>query len=428
MNAASLLIAAFCLAPGAELKIGPADWPQWRGPNRDGVSQETGLLKEWPEGGPKKLWTVSGCGGGYSSPAIAGGFIFGSGKVDGKEVIWCRKEADGSQVWATPFADAKKVGYDEGVRSTPAIHAGKVIAVGVGGELVCMDAEKGKILWLKNFTKDFKGRMMSGWGYSESVLIDGDKVICTPGADAAAVVALKVADGSTIWKSAIEKCGGAGYASPVKMTVGGVDMYVTLLGKSGGVVGVDAKTGKLLWRYTKIMNGTANIPTAVVKDNLVWCSTGYGDGGSALLKISGGGSGFQAEELKYYSSKDLQNHHGGMVLVGDYVYFGNRHNNGHPVCVELKSGEIQWKESQGAAGGSGSGSVVAADGMLIFRYENGKVALVKANPKKFEVMGSFKIPEPSGKPSWQHPVVANGKLYLRDQDKMHCYDIKNPGS
>jgi len=421
MSFAAFTLGAILMAPAAELKIAPTDWPQFRGVNRDGVARDTGILKTWPKEGPKKLWTVSGCGGGYSSPAIAGGFIFGSGKIDGKEVLWCRKESDGSEVWNTPFGEAKKVSYDEGVRSTPTVHGGKVYAIGVAGDLVCMNAADGKEVWKKSLAKEFKGRMMSGWGYSESVLIDGDQLICTPGGDDATVVALKPSDGSLIWKAAVPKSGGAGYASPVKTTVGGVDMYITLLGKTGGVVGIDAKTGKLLWQYTKIMNGTANIPTAVVKGDLVWVSTGYGDGGSALLRISAAG---KPEELKYYDSKELQNHHGGMVLVGDYVYFGNRHGNGHPTCVELATGEIKWKETKGAAGGGGSGCVSAVDGMLIFRYENGVVALVKANPEKFEMLGSFKIPEPSGKPSWQHPAIANGKLYLRDQDKMHCYDLK----
>jgi outer membrane protein assembly factor BamB len=239
------------------------------------------------------------------------------------------------------------------------------------------------------------------------------------------VVALKAKDGEVVWKTEVKKAGGAGgYASPVKMTVGKTDLYVTLLGKEGGVVGVDAKTGKLLWQYTRIMNGTANIPTPVVKGDLVWCSTGYGDGGSALLHIKESGGKFTAEELKYHKSGELQNHHGGMVLVGDYVYFGNAHNSGHPACVEFKTGEIKWKENKGAGGGGGSGSVVYADGRLYYRYENGKMALVKADPDKFEVVGSFDIPEKSGKPSWQHPVVVNGKLYLRDQDNLHCFDVK----
>ncbi|MCU0704003.1 MAG: PQQ-like beta-propeller repeat protein [Fimbriiglobus sp.] len=415
----SLAVAAFALS--ADVKS--FDWPQWRGPNRDGVSQETGLLQDWPKDGPPKAWTVSGCGGGYSTVAVAGGFIYGTGKIDNKDHVWCRKEADGKPVWSTPIGEYRKTGYEEGTRSTPTVAGGRVFAVTPGGTLVCINAKDGKEVWRKDYVKDFGGNV-PGWGYSDSVLVDGDLVICAPAGKKAAVAALKAANGAVVWQTEGAKVGGAaGYSSPVKTTVGKTDMYVVLLGKGGGVTGVDAKTGKLLWQYDKIMNGTANIPTAVVKGDRIWASTGYGDGGSALLHIKQSGGKFEAEEVKYYD-KAVQNHHGGMVLVGDYVYFGNAHNSGHPACVDFKTGDVKWKETKGAAGGSGSGSVVYADGRLYFRYENGKVALVKADPDKFEAAGSFDIPEKSGKPSWQHPVIANGKLYLRDQDKLHCFDVK----
>ncbi len=417
-----MLPAALAVALALSADAKPADWPQFRGPNRDGVSAETGLLKEWPKDGPTKAWTVKGCGGGYSSVAIVGGFMYGTGKFDGKDMLWCRKEKDGSEEWSTLIGDSQKVGYDDGPKGTPTVADGRVFAVTAGGTLIATDL-KGKELWRKSYTKDFGGGVQS-WGYSESVLVDGDMVICTPCSNKAAVVALKAKDGEVIWKTEVKKAGGAGgYSSAVKTTIGKTDMYVTLLGKDGGVIGVDAKTGAALWQYTKIMNGTANIPSAVVSGDQVWCSTGYGDGGAALLHIKESGGKFEAEEVKYYESKQLQNHHGGMVKVGDYVYFGNKHNSGLPACVEFKTGEIKWKEEKGAGGGSGSGTVIAADGMLYFRYENGKVALVKADPKKFELAGSFDIPEKSGKPSWQHLLIANGKLYVRDQDKLHCYDI-----
>jgi outer membrane protein assembly factor BamB len=420
MLSVSLAVAVAVLSADAKT----FDWPQWRGPNRDGTSAETGLLQEWPKGGPPLAWTVKGCGGGYASVVVSEGFIYGGGRKDRKDCVWCRKESDGSEVWTTPFADGKQGSDDEGVRGTPTVAGGRVYCVSGGGVLVCLDAKTGLEKWKKSYTKDFGGSVQ-GWGYCESVLVDGETVICTPCANKAAVVALKAKDGEVIWKTEVKNAGGAGgYSSPVKTTVGKTDMYVNLLGNAGGVVGVDAKTGKLLWQYTKIMNGTANVPTPVVKGDRVWCSTGYDDGGSALLHIKESGGKFEAEELKYYDSKQLQNHHGGMVLVGEYVFLGNRHNSGIPACVEFKTGEIQWKEEKGAGGGGGSGSVVYADGMLYFRYENGKVALVKANPKKFELAGSFDIPEKSGKPSWQHPVVANGKLYIRDQDKLHCFDVK----
>lgn len=421
----SVFVAVAAAALSADAKT--FDWPQWRGPSRDGVSTETGLLQEWAKGGPPKLWTVKGCGGGYGTVAVAGGFIYGAGKTDGKDYVWCRKEKDGELVWSTPIGDSKKspAGYDEGPRGTPTVADGRVFTVTLGGTLICVEAKGGKEVWRKDYVKDFGGGV-PGWGYSDSVLVDGETVICCPASKSAAMAALKVKDGSAVWKTEVKNVGGAaGYSSPVKMTVGKKDMYVALMGKGGaGVLGVDAKTGKALWQYDKIMNGTANIPTVVVKGDMVWASTGYQDGGSALLHIKESGGKFEAEEVKYYGSRELQNHHGGMVLVGDYLYFGNAHNNGHPVCVEFKTGDIKWKETKGAAGGSGSGSVVYADGMLYFRYQNAKVVLIKANSEKMEVTGSFDIPEKSGKESWQHPVVANGKLYLRDQDNLHCFDVK----
>jgi outer membrane protein assembly factor BamB len=436
MISAFLALSMTILAPAPKAAVGPNDWPQWRGPNRDGQSSEKGLLKEWPKEGPQIEWTVEGCGGGYSSVAIVGGFIYGTGKLNDKECLWCRSEADGKEVWNTPFAEFRKVGYEEGVRSTPSVANGKVYCVGVSGDLICADAAKGEILWRRSYLKEFGGKV-PGWGYSESVLVDGDKVICAPGSKTAAIVALSADKGDVLWQTEIKDVGNAfGYSSAVKMTVNKVEMYVTLLGKTngapeerkGGVVGVDAKTGKLLWQYGRVMNGTANIPTAVIQGDLVWASTGYGDGGAALIQIVPDGDGFKVEEKKYYESKELQNHHGGMVLVGDYIFFGNKHNGGIPVCVEMKTGEIKWKQTAGAGGGSGSGSVIYADGMLYFRYENAKVALVTANPEKFELKGVFDIPQKSGKPSWAHLVIANGKLYIRDQDKMHCYNIKNPAS
>jgi len=416
----SRLLVSLSLVLALTLTLSAADWPQWRGPDRTGISKETGLLKTWPKDGPPKVWTVKGCGNGFSSIAVADGVIYGTGVKGGKNIAWAKKETDGSDIWTTPYADE---GGDP--NSTVVVSGGKVYAMTVGGTLACLDAKGGKVDWSKSFTKDLGGKMMSGWGYSETPLIDGDKLICTPGGDNAAVVALNKNTGEVIWKSEVKATGGAGYASPIKATVGGVPMYITLLGKSGGVVAVHADTGKLLWQYTKINNGTANIPTIVTRDDLVWCSTGYGDGGSALLKLKAAGKDqVTATEVKYYKSDELQNHHGGMVLVGDYVYFGNAHNNGHPACVEFKTGEIKYKENKGAAGGGGSAAVVYADGMLYYRYQNGVVALIEATPKEMVLAGSFKETERSGRESWAHPVIANGKLYLRDQDKLSCFNIK----
>ncbi len=425
MLPASMLLAAALYAPAAELTVRPTDWPQFRGLNRDAISPEKGLLQKWPEKGPPKLWTAKDLGGGYSTVAVVGGFVFGTGKKGDKEHVWKLKETDGSEVWSVPFADFKKVGYEEGTRSTPTYAKGKVYAVSMGGELACVDADKGTVVWKKSYTKDFGGSVQA-WGYSESVLVDDGKVICTPGSATAAVVALKADTGDVVWKTPVTKPGGAnGYASAVKAEVGGIPMYINLLGKDGGVVGVNAKTGKLLWQYNKIMNGTANIPSVVVKDDLVFCSTGYGDGGAALLKLKADKGGVTATEVKYYKANELQNHHGGMVAVGDYIYFGNAHNQGKPVCVEFKTGDIKWKEDNSPARAEGSAAVAYADGMLYFRYQNGKMVLIKADPKEFSFVSAFDLPEKSNKPSWPHPTIADGKLFIRDQDKLHCFNIKD---
>jgi outer membrane protein assembly factor BamB len=424
-------VLAASLAFGADTP-GPNDWPQWRGPDRTAISKETGLLKKWPADGPPKVYTTKNLGGGYGSPIVAAGKIYGAGKEGTKEYVWCLNEKDGSEVWKKEFASPGRVGYDEGPRCTPTYHVdpkiGAVVyVIGVNGDLVCLKASNGEKVWSKNFGKDFGGEMMSGWGYSESPLVDGNKLIVTPGGPKkggpapAAVVALNTATGETIWKSAISDCGGAGYASPVKTTLGKVTMYITVMGQSGGVVAVNAETGKLLWQYKKVCNGTANIPTVVTRGDLVWCSTGYGSG-AALLKMTDDGDAVSVKELKF--TKQLQNHHGGMVLVGDHVYFGSDHGKGFPACVEFQTGEQKYKEAKGAGGGDGSAAVAAADGMLYYRYQNGQVVLLEANPEEVKVAGSFKLPELSGKAQWAHPVIANGKLYIRDQDKLHVYNVK----
>jgi outer membrane protein assembly factor BamB len=279
--------------------------------------------------------------------------------------------------------------------------------------------------WGGAFAYTYSSGLLTAGFESESVLVDDGKVIGTPCSKDAAIVALDAKTGEVIWKTSVKNPGGAGgYASPVKAELNGVPMYITLLGNAGGVVAVHAKSGKLLWQYTKMMNGTANIPSPVVKGDLVFASTGYG-AGAALLKMKADGENVTVEELKFYKGNQLQNHHGGMTLVGDYVYLGNQHNQGFPACVELKTGEIKWKENNAPRGCEKSAAIAAADGMIYFRYENGVIALVEANPEEFKLVSTFKIPEPSNKPSWPHLAIASGKLYVRDQDKLHCFNLKD---
>ncbi len=416
--AASLLFASTAFAE---------DWPTFRGPNRDGICKETGLLKTWPKDGPPKAWSAKGLGLGYGTPTVAKGMIFGMGTRDGKDGVWALKEADGTELWFTPFDDAIVKPPNTGPSSSPTYDDGKVFAVSSGGKLVCLDVAKGEKKWQRDYLADFIGKVPT-WSFTDSVLIDGDKLICTPGGNKAAIVALDKKTGKDIWKSEIAGGGGGGggYCSPQKVTLAGAPMYVVLMGASAGVVGVNPENGKLLWQYKEkpAGGGGAQIPTPIITGDSVWVSCAYG-GGSALLKIVADGSEkFVAKEMKAYKKADLCNHHGGMVQVGGYVYFGHDQNNGKPVCVDLKTGDIEWGPEKNPAGGNGSAAVLFADGLLYFRYENGTMVLIEPSPKELKVVSSFKEADRSGKPSWAHPVIVNGKMYLRDQEKLVCYDVK----
>lgn len=416
--AAGLLLVSTALAE---------DWPAFRGPNRDGICKETGLLKTWPKDGPAKVWTVEGLGLGFGTPTIVKGTIYGMGTRDKKDGIWALKEADGAELWFTPFDDPRQTNQNNGPSASPTFDEGKVYAVSSNGKLVCLDAAKGEKLWERDYQKDFGGKVPS-WGFTDSVLIDGDKLICVPGGNKAALVALDKVTGKDIWKSEIAGGGsdGGGYCSPEKVTLADKAMYVVLMGKSAGVVGVDPKTGKMLWQYKGKASGggVAQIPIPIVSDDHVWVSCAY-DGGAALLKIVADGTDkFTAQEVKSYKKSELNNHHGGMVQVGNYAYFGHNQNNGNPVCVDLKTGEIMWGPEKNPAGGKGSAAVLSADGMLYFRYDNGTMVLIEPSSKSLKVVSSFQETKRSGMASWAHPVIVDGKLYLRDQDKMVCYNVK----
>ncbi len=399
------------------------DWPTWRGPNRDGVSTETGLLQSWPSGGPKLVYKTSGIGGGMASVAVVDGKVYTCGSGRGGTQLVCLNAKDGSKLWST------QIGGGGDPNCTPTVDAkGEyVIAMTKGGDVLCANAKTGAPVWKKNFGRDFGGKMMSGWGYSESPLIDGDRVILTPGSKSAAMAALDLKTGKTIWTTEANRDlgnkgkDGAGYSSIVISKAAGVKQYVTLTGR--GVIGVHAGTGKLLWHYNRVANGTANIPTPIVKGSMVFTSSGYGDGGSAILQITRSG----VKELKYFSSRELQNHHGGVVLVGDYIYGGHGHNKGLPFCLAPKTGKVMWLEDDRDLARKKSAAVVYADKRLYFRYEDGTMHLVEASPRGYKLHGSFKIPG-SGSPSWPHPVVSDGKLYLRNQDELYVYDVSESKS
>lgn len=395
------------------------EWSRWRGPNGDGLSQEKNLLDSWPAEGPPLLWKVKGFGKGYSSLAVKGGGLFTMGKVDGAVHIIAAKASDGGIVWSTPITSG---GNDP--NCTPTVDGGQVFALANNGVLGCVDLRTGAKQWTVDFKQDLGGDMMSGWGYSESPLVDGNLVICTPGGNQCLLAALDRKTGKPVWKTAVtEPIGnrgkdGAGYASPVISYACGVKQYITLTGR--GIVSVEAASGKLLWSYNDVANGTANIPTPLIQDDYVFCSSGYGTG-SALLHIKRDGDKLVAEEKYFLGADKLQNHHGGMILKDGYVYCGHGHNNGFPVCIKLADGEDAWRPGRGA--GKESAAIAYADGHLYFRYQDGVMALVEATPKEYILKGSFKIAVKNGN-SWPHPVIAGGKLLLRDQNDLVCYDVR----
>ncbi len=389
------------------------DWPSWRGPNRDGISKETGLLREWPSDGPPLVWTAHGLGGGMASVAVVEDVIYTMGSQRGTTIAAVGRKS-GDLLWTA------KVGGGGNPNATPTVDTNTKLVYGIskGGDLLCAKATDGDTVWSKNFSRDFGGKMMSGWGYSESPLIDGDRLICTPGAQDAAIAALDKRTGRVIWKSAVSGIGGAGYSSIVISQGAGVKQYIQLMGRA--IIGVDAQDGTLLWRYERVANGTANIPTPIVQGDYVFCSSGYGTG-SALLKLVRDGSGVRAEQVYFLAANKMQNHHGGMIRIGEYIYCGHGQNNGFPLCIEMKTGKRAWRIGRGA--GSGSAAIAFADGHLYFRYQNGTMALIEANPREYKLKSTFKIATRNGE-SWPHPVISNGHLYLRDQDVLHCYNIK----
>jgi hypothetical protein len=410
----------------SDIPTASRDWPEFRGPGRNGVCSETDLLKSWPDGGPKLLWKLEGLGKGLSAVSIANGRLFTVGdreSEDGQEKQFVLAYDLRTQrlLWATPIGPNYH-GGPPGPRCTPTVSGRLVYVLGTEGDLACLNAADGTINWKKNIVQEYGGKMMSGWKYSESPLVDGNKVICTPGGENAMMVALKKSNGETIWKCAVPKLGdkggdGAGYASAVVAEIDGVRQYVQLVGR--GIIGVDANTGRFLWGYNNVANNVANIPNPVVRGPYVFATTAYSTG-AALLKIVRNGDGFEAREVYFIDPKDFQNHHGGVVLVGDYLYAGHGPNKGDPACVEFGSGKVVWKQRSPSRG---SAAVLYADGNLIFRYDRGEVLLVEATPEEFRITGRFKPLRGSG-PAWAHPVVHNGRLYLRHSDILTCYDLR----
>ena len=383
-----------------------SDWPQWRGPNRDGISKETGLLKQWPKEGPPLVWKTKGAGGGYSSFAIANGRLFTMGLRGEREFIIAFDVANGKEVWATPHGKAFHNDRGDGPRGTPTVDGERLYALGGSGDLSCLEASTGRIVWTMNVLQKFGGSN-TNWGISESPLVIDEKVLVNAGGPGASIVALNKKDGALIWKSQSDE---PGYSSAISVEAGGIKQVVFFT--SSRVVGLDLSNGRLLWEYPRPSNDTANVATPVARGNRVFISSDYGTGGG-LVEIKANGKDVTAREV--YFTKEMRNHHSSSVLVGDYLY---GFSSSILTAMRFDTGEIVWRDRS-----VGKGSLIYADGNLYCLSENGVVGLVEATPAAYREKGRFQIPQES-LPTWTHPVVAGGRLYLRDQDTIYAFDIR----
>jgi len=396
------------------------DWPQFRGPKRDGISPDKGLLKSWPPDGPPVVWKAEGVGSGFSSVAVVGDKVLTMGDIGARCYIIAVSRKDGSKLWDAKVGKSEGGGGYPGPRCTPTVDGDLVYAIGQFGDMVCVSLADGRERWRVNFVKDFKGSSGS-WGFAESPLVDGDKVVCTPGSSEATLVALHKKTGKVVWKGHSPDGEHAGYSSVMVSRAGGTKQYVTLT--SNSVVSFAADTGNFLWRFgasrKRFADNTANIPTVVLFDdpNLFFASAGYGRGG-ALFQVSYTGGRFDTKEV--YWKEDLDNKHGGVIRVGDYLY-GDEDDRGRIWCADARTGKRTWTRKDNSDGG-GSASLVYADGMLYVRYDNGWIALVSADPKAYQVASNFRVPNGRGN-CWAHPVVIGRKFYVREQETIWCYDV-----
>ena len=383
------------------------DWSQWRGPDRTGLTTETGLLKEWLPNGPDLVWTTSILGEGYGSVAVQKGRVFVQGTQDNRSTIFCLDGSSGQMVWATALGNRLKHGRGHGPRSTPTIFEDRIYALTENGDLACLKVRSGRILWHRNILQDFKGKNPR-WLISESPLLDHNRLIVTPGGEQASVVALDKETGKTLWTSK-DLSDQAGYSSCIVANVQGIRTLMVFT--AAAAVGLGAQDGKLLWRYEPVANKAANVATPIFHKDKVFYSSAYGTG-CALLQLKATNASLNVEEV--YFNRNMMNHHGGIVLVDDYLY---GFSNAILTCMEFATGKVMWKDRS-----VGKGALTAADGHLYLISEKNVVGLAEATPEGYKEKGRFEVTD-QGWPSWAHPVVNGGRLYIRNQGVLNCYDV-----
>lgn len=384
------------------------DWPQWRGPNRDGLSTETGLLRQWPGDGPQLLWSAAGLGKGYGSMAISGDRIYLQGSTGNQSHVHCLSRDGGKLIWKAPMGPMGDNDRGDGARGTPTVAGDLLYALSEEGLLACLKTADGSPVWRKQILKDYKAENPH-WLLSESPLVDGNMVLVTPGGSGAGIVAIDRANGQEIWRCR-ELSDPAHYSSLVTGAVDGIRFATTMTSAAG--VGVRLSDGKLMWRYERACNNVANCATPVVSGNRVFYTSDYGTGGG-LVELTPSSGALSAKEVWF--NRDMRNHHGGVVLVKDHLYgFSSQ----ILTCMAFATGQVAWRDRS-----VGKGSLTYADGMLFLLGENQTAGLAEATPEGYREKGRFRI-EDLGKPSWAYPVVCGGRLYIRNQDKLSCYSVK----
>ena len=401
------IFASFVVSVTAQAPVS-SDWPQWRGPGRSGLSPETGLLREWPASGPPRVWSTANLGAGFGSVAVRGDRVYVQGMRNSQSVVSALSRMDGKLLWVRNIGRAVENYQGSGPRGTPTVDDDRLYVLTENGDLACLRVQDGTVVWQRNILQDFGGRNI-GWLISESPLVDGNQVVVTPGGRGAGMAALDKMTGKTIWTSK-ELSDQAGYASPIVADVQGVRTIMTLTSEAG--VGVRASDGKLMWRHQAVANDTANIATPVFGDNKVFYSSNYGTGG-ALLALRADAGEVRAQEV--YFTREMQNHHGGLVLVNGYLY---GFNNSILTCLEFATGKVMWRHRS-----VGKGSLAYADGRLYLLSENNVVGLAEATPAGYRELGRFTIAD-QGWPSWAHPVVSGGRLYVRNQGILTAYNVR----
>jgi outer membrane protein assembly factor BamB len=398
------LLATLSLTSGV-VSIAADDWPQWRGPRRDGVSKETGLLKDWPANGPRLVWQIKGAGDGYSSFAVSGGRLFTLGARQNTEYVLAFDAATGKKLWEV--ANGRRFNNDrgDGPRGTPTVDGDRVYVFGSSGDMTVVDAASGKVFWTQNLLQKYGGSNIN-WGLSESPLVLSDRIIVTPGGRGASIVALRKTDGSLIWKSQSDE---PGYSSALLHPIGSIQQAVVFTAERA--LGIDVNDGRVLWSYNRVANRTANIATPIARGSHVFLSSDYGTG-AGLLALTPDGTGIKASEV--YFTNEMRNHHASSVLVGDYLY---GFSSSILTAMHFETGKVAWRDRS-----VGKGSLVFADDRLYLFSENGVVGLAEANPQKYVEHGRFQL-RTGNLPTWSHPVVSGGKLFIRDQDTLYAYDV-----